>query len=333
MLQTDNLKLALVQLIKKSTLFTLYSLVRGWTTKSKFHLTITPILKISTRRKREILEESTKKNDKVIVDTKGKPFVPKAPFPQCLQVNRKKNYCKRILEVFKNVQINILFLDEINQIPSYAKFLKGLTTVKRKIFVPREAIFVAQESYLMRQTIAPKYKDLGSSTSSVKIRDKTMDRCMLNLGVNVNFLSYSVYKQLGLRELQPTNLTWLLVDRSVKIPKGIVEDVILKVDKFYIPTDFVVLDTVPVMNPISHSPVILGRPFLTTTDAVIRFRNGVMTLSFGNMTVELNVFHTNSQPPATNDHEEVNMIVISVSHTFEGYCYGDLLKKCLAHFG
>ena len=50
----------------------------------------------------------------------------------------------------------------------------------------------------------------------------------------------------------------LLADRSVKIPKGIVEDVILKVDEFYFPADFVVLETEPVTNPSNHSPVPYG---------------------------------------------------------------------------
>ena len=63
---------------------------------------------------------------------------------------------------------------------------------------------------------------------------------------SVNLLPYSVYKQLGLGELKPTTITLSLADRSVKIPKGIVEDVLVKVDKFYYPVDFVVLDTKPV---------------------------------------------------------------------------------------
>ena len=63
----------------------------------------------------------------------------------------------------------------------------------------------------------------------------------------MNLLPYSVYKQLGLGELKPTNITLSLADdRSVKIPKGIVEDVLVKVDKFYYPVDFVVLDTEPI---------------------------------------------------------------------------------------
>jgi len=65
----------------------------------------------------------------------------------------------------------------------------------------------------------------------------------------------------------------------------------LKVNEFYFPADFVVLDTEPVTNPNNHSPIILGRPFLATADAVIRCRNRFMTLSFENMTVELNAFH------------------------------------------
>ena len=80
-----------------------------------------------------------------------------------------------------------------------------------------------------------------------------MDQCLLDLGVSINLLPYSVYKQLGLGELQSTNLTLLLADRSVKVLKGIIEDVILKVDEFYFAANFVVLDAEPVTNPSSHS--------------------------------------------------------------------------------
>ena len=69
--------------------------------------------------------------------------------------------------------------------------------------------------------------------------------------------------------------------------------------------NFVVLDIEPVTNPSSHFLVILGRSFLTTADAIIRCRNRVMTLSFENMTVELNIFHTSSQPHVMDDHEDM----------------------------
>ena len=60
-------------------------------------------------------------------------------------------------------------------------------------------------------------------------------------------------------------------------------------DKFYYPVDFVVLDTELVVKGPNYVPIILGRPFLATSNAIINFRNGVMQLTFGNMTLELNI--------------------------------------------
>ena len=68
-----------------------------------------------------------------------------------------------------------------------------------------------------------------------------MEKALLDLGASVNLLPYSVYKQLGLGELKPTTITLSLADRSIKIPKGTVEDVLIQVDKFYYPVDFVVI--------------------------------------------------------------------------------------------
>ena len=95
--------------------------------------------------------------------------------------------------------------------------------------------------------------------------------------------------------MKPTAITLSLVDRSVKILKGIVEDVLVKVDKFYYPVDFVVLDTEPVAIGSHYVPIILGRPVLATSNAIISYRNGFMHLTFGNMTLELNIFHLSSK--------------------------------------
>ena len=148
-----------------------------------------------------------------------------------------------------------------------------------------------------------------------------VDKCLLDLGASVNLLPYSIYKQVGLGELKPTDITLSLADRLVKVPKGIVEDVIVKVNEFYFPADFVVLDTEPVMNPGRHIPVILGRPFLATSDAVIRCRNGVMTLAFGNMKLKLNVFNNGFQSLEMDDEEEVNMIDVLIGQTIQQSCY------------
>ena len=69
----------------------------------------------------------------------------------------------------------------------------------------------------------------------------------------------------------------------------------MKIDKFYYPVDFVVLDTEPSASEPNHVPIILGKPFLATANAIINCRNGVMQLTFGNMTLELNIFHLNNK--------------------------------------
>ncbi|KAL6321359.1 hypothetical protein AAG906_016414 [Vitis piasezkii] len=127
---------------------------------------------------------------------------------------------------------------------------------------------------------------------SKEIENGTVQRRRtLNLLACVNLLPYSVYQQLGLGELKPTSITLSLADRSMKIPRCMVEDVLVQVDKFYYPLDFVVLDTDPVAKGTNCVPIILGKPFLVTSNAIINCRNGVMQLTFGNMTIELNIFY------------------------------------------
>ena len=82
------------------------------------------------------------------------------------------------------------------------------------------------------------------------------------------------------------------------------EDVLIQVDKFIYPIDFIVLETEPVVNNYKPIPVILGRPFLANANALINYRNGLMNLSFGNMTLELNVFNMCRQPNEENENED-----------------------------
>ena len=135
-----------------------------------------------------------------------------------------------------------------------------------------------------------------------------------------------MYKQLGLGELKPTNITLSLADRYVKIPKGIVENVLVKVDNFYYPVDFVVLDTEPMAESTHQVPIILGRPFLATANAIINFRNGVMQLTFGNMTLELNIFHLSNKDKPVEDKEKKSEEVCQ-SGTSEGRANIHKLQK------
>ena len=141
------------------------------------------------------------------------------------------------------MKVNIPLFDIIKQVPAYAKFLKDLCTIKKGLDIDKRAFLTEQVSSIIQCKTMVKYKDPGTPTISVNIGGTCIDKALLDLGASVNLLPYLVYRQLGLGELKPTNITLSLADRSVKIPKGIGEDVLVKVDKFYYSVDFMVLDT------------------------------------------------------------------------------------------
>ncbi|XP_059649976.1 uncharacterized protein LOC132295671, partial [Cornus florida] len=237
-------------------------------------------------------------------------------------------------EVFKQVKINLPLLDAIKQIPPYAKFLKDLCTQKRtsKNHLPKKVRLTENVSAIIQHSTPPKYKDPGAPTISCVIGDSKIERALLDLGASVNLIPYSVYLQLGLGDLKPTFVVLQLADRSVKHPRGILEDVIIKVDKFYFPVDFVVLDTEPVHDPKKHIPVILGRPFLATANASINCRTGVMDIAFGNMQVKLHIFHATQHPSNEDDCFLVDVIDEVVEESLPFIPSKDPLETCMSHF-
>ena len=239
------------------------------------------------------------------------------PFPQALRGKKKATQQASILEVLRQVKVNIPLLNLIKQVPAYAKFLKDLCTIKKGLGIEKKAFLTEHISAIIQSKYLVKYKDPGSPTISVNIGGNSIERSLLDLGASVNLMPYSEYKQLGLGELKPTNITLSLADRSVKIPKGMVEDILVKIDKFYYPVDFVVLDTEPIASEPNHVPIILGRPFLATANAIINCRNGVMQLTFGNMTLELNIFHMNNKQKLLETQNQISDEVVSI-----GQCAG-----------
>ncbi|XP_019081969.1 uncharacterized protein LOC100853650 [Vitis vinifera] len=220
------------------------------------------------------------------------------------------NKTLEILEVLRQVKINIPLLDMIKQVLAYAKFLKDLCTMKRRIKLSKKAFLTKQVNAIIENKAMVKYKDPGCPTISVQIGDSNVERALLDLGASVNLLPYSIYKKLGLGELKATTITLSLAYHSIKVPRRVVKDVLVQVEKFYYPVDFVVLDIEPLKNGVNSIPIILGRPFLATTNALINCRNGLMQLSFGNMTVEMNVFNLCKQPMDHDDEENEEACLI-----------------------
>ncbi|XP_062103175.1 uncharacterized protein LOC133814198 [Humulus lupulus] len=120
-------------------------------------------------------------------------------------------------------------------------------------------------SAILQRKLPQKVKDPGSFTIPCIIGGSSFDKDLCDLGASINLMPLSVFKKLGLGEVKPTTITLQLADHSLTYPRGIIEDVLVKVDKFILPPDFVVLD----MEEDQEILIILGRPFLVTRRALI----------------------------------------------------------------
>ena len=105
---------------------------------------------------------------------------------------------EKTLELFKQVKVNIPLLDIIEQVPSYARFLKDLCTRKRKTQVPKKVILTSPISDMVSSQMPEKHKDPGCPTITYTIGSTVVKRALLDLGAGVNLLPYSVYQQLGI---------------------------------------------------------------------------------------------------------------------------------------
>jgi len=143
-------------------------------------------------------------------------------------------------------------------------------------------VFLATNiSELLFGLIPIKNKDLRCPTIFCTIGQTEINRAFLDLRASINLLPLSVYQQLGLGELRPTRVNIQLANRSVKVPKGKITYVLIRVGDFICPIDFIVLETQLVSNPKYQTQVILRRPILATANAIINCRNGSMRLTFG----------------------------------------------------
>ncbi|GJR88213.1 reverse transcriptase domain-containing protein [Tanacetum coccineum] len=167
---------------------------------------------------------------------------------------------KKFLENLKQLHINLPFIEALAQMPKYAKFLKGLLTNKARL---EEACTITMNercSSVLLNKLPSKEKDPGSFTIPCDIGQLHINNTLADLGASISLMPYTMYEKLGLGEPKATKMSLELADRSIQYPRGIIENVLIKVDKFVLLIDFVILD----MPEDSRVPIILGRPFLAT---------------------------------------------------------------------
>ena len=139
---------------------------------------------------------------------------------------------------------------------------------------------------IIQRKLKKKLKDPGSFTIPCIIGEHTFSKALCDLGASINLMPFSLAKKPNLGEITPTSLSLQMVDRSMTFPKGIIEEILVKVDKFMFLVDFVGLD----MEEDREAPLILGRSFLAIGQALIDVKNGELTLRVGEDQVKFNLY-------------------------------------------
>ena len=126
----------------------------------------------------------------------------------------------------------------------------------------------------MQNKLPPKLKDPGSFTILYDIGNVHFDKTLCDLGASINLISLSIFRKLGIGEVKPNMVSLQLVVRSIKHPRDVLENVLVKVDKFIFQMDFIIFD----MKEDKEVPLILERPFLATGKALIDVEEGKLEL-------------------------------------------------------
>ncbi|PIN10635.1 hypothetical protein CDL12_16772 [Handroanthus impetiginosus] len=162
------------------------------------------------------------------------------------------------------LHINIAFTEAFEQMTSYDKFMKDIISKKRRLGDYEMVALTGECSVIIQKRLSPE-----SFTIPCEIGTHFLGRALCILRASINLIPYSIYRILGLGEAKSTSITLQLADMSLSYPKGIIEDILVKVDKFIFLANFLILD----MEMDSEVPLILGRPFRAIGRTLMMLKN------------------------------------------------------------
>ncbi|GJX94999.1 reverse transcriptase domain-containing protein [Tanacetum coccineum] len=181
---------------------------------------------------------------------------------------------EKIFQIFQDLRFDISFANALLLIPRFAPTIKSLLMNKEKLLKSAKIPLNENCSAMLLKKLPEKLGDPGKFLIPCNFPGMDVCHALADLGASINLMPLSIWKKLSLPELTPTRMTLELADRSITHPKGLVEDVFVKVGKFHFPTDFVVVD----FEADPRVPLILGRSFLRTSRALIDVFEGELIL-------------------------------------------------------
>ncbi|GKB15644.1 reverse transcriptase domain-containing protein [Tanacetum coccineum] len=240
----------------------------------------------------------------------------KLPYPERMKVRENDKpgaQHSRFLKMFKQLRLEIGLKDALVEIPKFNKWLSSLLRNKEKLKEIAITTVNAECSAIIMNKVPEKLEDLGKFLIPCALQELDRTSTLADFGASINLLPHSIYKQLGLGTLTPTRMTLELANRSITHLMGIAEDVVVRVDGFTFLTDFVVVN----FEPDPRVPIILGRPFLRTTKALIDLYEEKLTLRVGSDEL---VFYAEKSEKSKNKQfaHAISVIDFSKDEPFSG---------------
>ncbi|KAG9458218.1 hypothetical protein H6P81_002726 [Aristolochia fimbriata] len=195
-------------------------------------------------------------------------------YPERAKKDKLEEKFSKFIDIFKKMEINIPFVEALMQMPQYAKFFKEVLSGKRRIEEQETVMLTENYSAILKNQLPTKLKDPWSFTLPCEFKNFKFNKVLCDLGASINLMSLSICRKLNLGELKETSIMLQFADRSTKKPNGLIEDVLVRIGKFFYPCDFVVLD----MEVDWELPLILGKPCLATATTLIDVKQGKLTL-------------------------------------------------------
>nr|XP_016501848.1 PREDICTED: uncharacterized protein LOC107820149 [Nicotiana tabacum] len=231
------------------------------------------------------------------------------------------------MEMLRQIQLNIPLMDALREMPGYAKMMKDLMSRKFDIQDLSTVTLTQTCSVVVAKPMAQKMSDPGSFTIPCTIGSYDFAKVLCDLGASINLMPLAVYTKLGIGQARPTLMLLQLVDRTVKRPTSILDDVLVQVGKFVFPADFVILDC-QVDEEIPH---ILGRPFLATGRALIDCETGELKMRLNDEEVIFNVQQSMRRPSEYANCSLVEAVDIILQEDDMTLTVKDPLEACLTN--
>ncbi|XP_075096304.1 uncharacterized protein LOC142174413 [Nicotiana tabacum] len=232
--------------------------------------------------------------EKVKETPKTLPLIPRPPppFPQRLARKFDDSKLEKFYDILKQLLVNIPFVEAIQEMP----------------------------------------EDPGAFTIPCTIGAHDFSRSLCDNGASINLMPLAIYKQAGSGMPRPISMRLQMADRSIKRPVGIVDDLLVKVGKFHLPTDFVILNCAVD----KEIPIILGRPFLATGRALMDSERNEIKFRVNNEKV---TFQASKGMKLPHEYESISVIDVvdevedAVEMKMEEQCLGEALAAILVNFG